>query len=324
MRRLALELDLRVSFLILQSRQAPELWRELLDRAWEARNEGAAIYPQVANRPFGILLGLTNRHPFSRRPTFVELSAQHADLDDLVRELAKPEVRAQILSEADSVDTGERFQTLGQVPANVPSMVYPLGDDVDYEPTAEMSLAGRAEALGVSPVELFYDLMLERGGLTMFVVPFFGYTHGSHDAIHDMLTHPASVVGLSDGGAHLATICDASMPTYQLSHWVKGRTRGPRIALEAAVKMQTADTAEVYGLHDRGTLESGKKADLNVIDLDALRLEMPRAARDLPAGGMRLLQDAVGYVATIVSGVVTRRDDIDTGARPGRLVRGAR
>ena len=166
--------------------------------------------------------------------------------------------------------------------------------------------------------------MLERGGQAMFVVPFFNYAGGDHDAIYEMLTHPASVPGLGDGGAHLATICDASMPTYQLSHWVRGRTRGPKLSLEAAVKMQTHDTAELYGLGDRGTLEAGKKADLNLIDLERLDLEPPRAVRDLPGGGTRLLQDAVGYAATIVSGVVTRRGDRDTGARPGRLVRGAR
>jgi len=166
--------------------------------------------------------------------------------------------------------------------------------------------------------------MLDAGGKRMFVLPFFNYAQGNHDATYAMLTHPASVPGLGDGGAHLATICDASMPTYQLSHWVKGRTRGPRLSLEAAVKMQTHDTAALYGLGDRGTLEAGKKADLNVIDLDALKLLQPRVEHDLPAGGARLLQGAEGYRYTIVGGVVTRQDDTDTGARPGRLVRGAR
>ncbi len=166
--------------------------------------------------------------------------------------------------------------------------------------------------------------MLGFDGRAMFLVPFFGYCGGDHEAILEMLRHPASVPGLGDGGAHLATICDASMPTYQLSHWVAGRTRGARLSLEEAVRMQTRDTAELFGLGDRGVLEVGKRADLNVIDLDRLRLLMPRAVADLPAGGTRLVQDAEGYVATIVGGVVTRRHDADTGARPGRLVRGAR
>ncbi len=324
MRRLSAEFGLPVSFLILQVQSAPDLWRELLDGAWDARRDGAVVVPQVANRPFGMLLGLTNRHPFVMRPTFAELVGRHDSSDALVAELSKPDVRARILAEGDTAATDDRFATMGMIAGALPHLVFPLDDDVDYEPTADASLAARAEALGVAPLELFYDLMLERDGQAMFVVPFFNYCGGSHDAIYEMLTHPASVPGLGDGGAHLATICDASMPTYQLSHWVRGRTRGPRLSLEAAVKMQTYDTAELYGLGDRGTLEAGKKADVNVIDLDRLRLELPRAVRDLPAGGTRLLQDAEGYVATIVSGVVTRRDDRDTGERPGRLLRGAR
>jgi N-acyl-D-aspartate/D-glutamate deacylase len=138
-----------------------------------------------------------------------------------------------------------------------------------------------------------------------------------------MLNHPATVLGLGDGGAHLATICDASMPTYQLSHWVKDRKRGLKLSLERAVQMQTRDTAEHYGLTDRGTLEVGKRGDINVIDFDRLSLLPPRLVQDLPASGSRILQGAVGYVATIVGGVVVRSDDQDTGARPGRLVRGA-
>ena len=139
-----------------------------------------------------------------------------------------------------------------------------------------------------------------------------------------MLEHPTTVLGLGDGGAHLGTICDASMPTYQLSHWVKGRKRGPKLSLERAVKMQTHDTAALYGLSDRGTLEVGKRADVNVIDLERLSLRPPKLIHDLPANGSRLLQEAVGYVATIVDGVVVRKDDRDTGARPGRLIRGGR
>jgi N-acyl-D-aspartate/D-glutamate deacylase len=138
-----------------------------------------------------------------------------------------------------------------------------------------------------------------------------------------MLNHPAAVLGLGDGGAHLATICDASMPTYQLSHWVKGRKLGPKLPLERAVQMQTKETAALYGLSDRGTLEVGKRGDVNVIDLDRLALLPPRRVQDLPANGARLLQGAIGYKATIVGGVVVRRDDRDTGERPGRLVRGA-
>jgi N-acyl-D-aspartate/D-glutamate deacylase len=199
-----------------------------------------------------------------------------------------------------------------------------LLEDLDYEPTAENSMDGLAKARGTTPVDLFYDLMLEDDGGRMFLVPFFNYAGGDHEAIREMLEHPATVLGLGDGGAHLATICDASMPTYQLCHWVKGRKRGPKLTLERAVQMQTKETAELYGLDDRGTLEVGKRADLNVIDMDQLALLPPRRVEDLPANGSRLLQGATGYRATVVGGVVVRKDDRDTGARPGRLVRGAR
>ncbi len=324
MRRLSAQFGLPVSFLQLQSMQAPDLWKELLDAAWEARADGAVIVAQVANRPFGMLLGLTNRHPFTARASYVAAKERAGSLDALVAELAKPEVKAAILSEEDTVATGGAYDTMGQLPVTLAFMCFPLEDDLDYEPTADKSVAARAEAAGVSPEEYVYDTMLDADGKRMFVLPFFNYAKGDHDAVYEMLTHPASVPGLGDGGAHLATICDASMPTYQLSHWVKGRTRGPRLSLEAAVKMQTHDTAELYGLGDRGTLEAGKRADLNVIDLDALKLLQPRVEHDLPAGGARLLQGAEGYRYTIVGGVVTRKDDADTGARPGRLVRGAR
>lgn len=166
--------------------------------------------------------------------------------------------------------------------------------------------------------------MLEDGAGSMLMLPFFNYADGNHDAIYEMLTHPAGVLGLSDGGAHCNLICDASYPTYLLTHWTRDRHRGRRLGLEYAVRKQCRDTAALFGLTDRGTVEVGKKADLNVIDFEALRLLPARMAYDLPAGGSRLMQGASGYDATIVSGTVTRRFGRDTGARPGRLVRGAR
>ncbi len=324
MRRLSAELGLPVSFLVLQSMMVPDLWRELMDACVAAEADGAVLRPQVANRPFGMLLGLRTRHPFLKRATYQRLLRETSTFSELVARLADPEVRAAILAEDDTVDTGEPFETMGLIAAALPHMVFPVDEDPDYEPEASASLAALAEAQGVGPLEVFYDRMLDFDGEALFLVPFFNYAGGNQDVVHEMLTHPSALVGLGDGGAHLATICDASMPTYQLSHWVKGRTRGPRLELEQAVKMQTHDTASFYGFTDRGTIEVGKKADLNVIDLDRLRLLMPRSVADLPTGASRLLQDAEGYDATIVSGVVVRRDDTDTGARPGRLVRGTR
>ncbi len=324
MQRLSVEFGLPVSFLLLQSAAAPDLWREILDRCTAAKERGAELVAQVANRPFGMLLGLTSRHPFVKRATFARLLAETTSFDALVAELRKPETRSVILAEADTVETGDKFEGIGLLVAYRPEMVFPLAEQPDYEPSPAESIKARAEADGVPPLDLFYDLMLAFDGKALFVVPFFNFSHGTHDDIYEMLIHPASVPGLADGGAHLATICDASMPTYQISHWVKRRTKGAKLSLEAAVRMHTLDTATLYGLGDRGTLTVGKKADLNVIDLERLDLLMPHAISDLPAGGTRLTQDAVGYVATVVSGVITRRNDADTGARPGRLVRGAR
>ncbi len=169
-----------------------------------------------------------------------------------------------------------------------------------------------------------YDLMLEGDATAMLMLPLFNYADGNHDAIREMMLHPAGVLGLSDGGAHCGMICDASYPTFLLTHWARDRRRGAKLSLEYVIRKQSRDTAHLFGLTDRGTIEPGKKADINVIDLNALTLHPAAMAYDLPAGGRRILQGASGYAATIVSGTVTRRKDVDTGARPGRLVRGAR
>jgi N-acyl-D-aspartate/D-glutamate deacylase len=158
----------------------------------------------------------------------------------------------------------------------------------------------------------------------MLMLPFYNYFYGNHDAIREMLTHPAGVSGLSDGGAHCGMICDASYPTFLLTHWARDRHRGDKLPLEFVVRKQSHDTAQLFGLSDRGVIELGKKADLNVIDMNTLTLHPARMAYDLPAGGNRLVQGASGYTATIVDGVVTRREGVDTGARPGKLIRGAR
>src|SRR6185295_8614164 len=202
--------------------------------------------------------------------------------------------------------------------------IYALGDPPDYEPTPDRAVEKIAADRGEDPLATLYDLMLESDATAMLMLPFYNYFYGNHDAIRDMLTHPAGVSGLSDGGAHCRMICDASYPTFLLTHWARDRSRGPKLPLEFVVKKQTSDTAALFGLGDRGVVAPGKKADLNVVDLDGLVLERPRPSWDLPAGGFRLLQDARGYAATVVSGAVTRRHGEDTGARPGRLVRGAR
>jgi N-acyl-D-aspartate/D-glutamate deacylase len=202
--------------------------------------------------------------------------------------------------------------------------IFPLGNPVNYEPTADQSIAAQASRDGVDPEARIYDLMLEDEGKAMLLMPTLNYARGNHDALYQMLSHPDSILGLADGGAHCGLICDASTPTYMLTHWVRDRSRGPRLTLERAIRKQTSETADLYGLRDRGVIAAGRRADLNVIDFDALHLPPPYVVRDLPAGGQRMMQDAKGYVATVVNGTITRRNDEDTGERPGRLVLGAR
>ncbi|GAA2731316.1 N-acyl-D-amino-acid deacylase family protein [Actinocorallia aurantiaca] len=325
MKRLSAETGLPVSFSLLQIDAAPELWKEMLEQSKAAHAEGIQLYPQVAGRPFGMIVGFTGRHAFTLRPTYEELAARLAR-EELLAELARPEVRAKILAEADrDPRPGDMSDMIALGQQFLTDRIYPLGGPVpDYEPAPDRSVAALAAAEGVDPMAKLYDLMLEDDGRAMLMVPIFGYSDNDHEALREMLLHPAAVIGLADGGAHVAMVCDASMPTYLLTHWARDRRRGETLPLEYLIRKQTRDTAHLYGLTDRGEVAEGKKADLNVIDFDTLFLDVPRMAHDLPAGGGRLLQDARGYAATVVSGVITRRNDKDTGARPGRLVRGAR
>jgi N-acyl-D-aspartate/D-glutamate deacylase len=325
MRRLSLELGIPVSPVLAQIPTNPTLYREVLDQCLAARADGALVVPQVSARSQGLYVGLGTSHAFMRRPTFRRLEdATGGDLDALVAELRRPEVRAAILAEDDLPPEGRLYEGIADFAQRATAILFPVDDRVDQEPTPERSVAARAAAAGVDPLELSYDLLLERDGRALLMATINNYEGMGLDGVHDMLTHPASVVGLSDAGAHCGMLVDASIPTILLTHWVRDRTRGPRITLEAAVRMQTLETSQLYGLGDRGTLEAGKRADLNVVDLDRLRLLPPEVVHDLPAGGRRLVQGAEGYHATVVAGTFTRRHDADTGARPGRLVRGAR
>jgi N-acyl-D-aspartate/D-glutamate deacylase len=322
--KLSDDLGLPVSFTLLQIDAAPDAWRGLMDESLRAYDAGAQVVPQVAARPFGMLLGFPTRHGFTGRPTYRALAARLSP-DELLAELANPAVRAQILAEDDvAPDPTVLFDSFFQLVQGSLDRLYALGDPPVYEPTPERTIAAMADAAGVAPLDMLYDVMLEHDGQHLLMLPFFNYAERNHDAIREMLLHPGGVSGLSDGGAHCGLICDASIPTFMLTHWARDRVRGDTLPLEYLVKKQTSDTAALYGLGDRGALAPGMKADVNVIDFDGLTLRMPRVARDLPAGGARLLQEADGYVATMVSGEITRRHGVDTGARPGRLLRGAR
>ena len=312
MRRLAEETARPVSYGFVQHDLAPDDWKRLLDLAGDAFDRGVPLRPQVTGRPIGLLMGLQTFHPLSTRPTFMALA--RLPLGEMVERLRDPAVRRQALAEEPTV----------QMPAYISlgfDRIFELGDPPDYEPEADRSVAARAERDGIDPAELFYDLLLHRDGRELLMRPLLGYSDFTLEPLREMLLHPATALGIGDGGAHVRAICDASTPTFMLTHWVRDRWRGPRIPIETVIRKMTSDNAELYGMNDRGVLEEGRRADINVIDLDGLRLEPPEFVRDLPGGAGRLVQGARGYAATIVAGRTTRRHDADTGARPGRLVR---
>jgi N-acyl-D-aspartate/D-glutamate deacylase len=318
MRRLSSAIGRPVTFALLQVSSAPELWRELLATSLAAADEGAELWPQVGARATGLLSGhFTSLCLFDVIPAYRALKARDLAPDELVRALRDPEVRRSIVSWDPADGAEERLN-------DAFGMAFVLGVPPDYEPGPERSVAHIAATTGRDPRDVAYDAMLEDDGQALLYIPILNYASGSLEPAHEMLLHPRSAAGLADGGAHCGVICDASQPTFMLTHWTRDRTRGALLPLELAVKKQTHDTARLYGLGDRGTLETGKVADVNVIDYEHLQLGSPKVVADLPAGGRRLVQDATGYRATIKSGVTTFDDGEDTGMRPGVLLRGAR
>jgi N-acyl-D-aspartate/D-glutamate deacylase len=319
MRRLSAAISRPVSFALLQVDEDPELWRKQLAASLDACAEGAQLFPQVGGRATGLLTGhFATFCLFSEIPAYVELRKRHLPASEFAAALADPEVRRSIVSWTPP------SPAVAEAMEKAYGRTYVLGDPPDYEPGPERSLAGLAASGGVSPLEVAYDEMARDGGTGLLYLPILNYSNGDLDHVYDMLQHPQGLLGLSDGGAHTGTICDGSMPTFMLTHWTRDRSRGETLPLEYVVKKQTYDTARLYGLSDRGTVEPGALADFNLIDYDALTLGVPFVAHDLPAGGRRLLQRATGYAATIKEGVVTFEDGEPTGELPGRLLRGAR
>jgi N-acyl-D-aspartate/D-glutamate deacylase len=301
-----------LSVSLAQSHERPDAWRGLLGQVERASADGLPIRAQVAPRPVGLLLGLQSSfHPFSGNPVFGEVAGR--PLDEQVRALRDPAFRSRLLQSAQADGRGRRLID--------PSRMFPLGDVPDYEPSPETSVQCLAEARGVDPSELTIDLLVENDGRAFLLVPFLNYADGNLDACGEMLSHPDTLFGLGDGGAHVGIISDASFPTWFLSHWARDRSHG-RMPVGRVVERLTSNNARAVGLRDRGVVATGMKADLNVIDFDHVCCQPPEMAYDLPAGGKRLLQRARGYTATVVSGQVTYRDGVPTGALPGRLVRG--
>ena len=306
-----------LSFSLVQHPRAPTQWKRLLDRVSLATAEGLPMKVQVCGRPVGILFGLElTLNPFSHHPSYREIA--RLPLASRVASLRDPAFRARLLSESTTAVQG----FAAHMPRNWPTM-FLMEDPPDYEQPPDRSLAALAGKRGLSPEEVALEHLLSRDGRGMLYLPFLNYAEGCLDPSYAMMNHPDTVPGLSDGGAHVGTICDGSFPTSNLTHWTRDRTRGPRLSLEQVVRMQTRDTAEAVGLLDRGLLATGYRADLNVIDYDRLQVAAPEVAYDLPAGGRRLIQRATGYLATIVSGEVTYRDGVPTSALPGRVIRGA-
>jgi N-acyl-D-aspartate/D-glutamate deacylase len=319
MRRLVEKSGRPLSFSLLEGALGPlsYRWAEILDWVAAANGEGLPMKGQVLGRAIGLVFGheLT-LNPFYSVESYRALS--HLPFDERIAQLRRPEVRARVLGEP--IDSNPS-NVLGRMVRDFAGM-FLLGDPPDYEPASETSIAAEARRRGVSPESLAYDLLLERDGRNLLYYAIANYAHGSLDSCLAMMQHPGSVLGLGDGGAHCGTICDGSAPTFMLTHWARDRRRGERLTLPWIVSALSRNTARAVGLLDRGLIASGFKADLNVIDIDRLRLHPPEVTYDLPTGGRRLVQRAEGYAATIVSGAIVYRDGKPTGALPGRLVRG--
>jgi N-acyl-D-aspartate/D-glutamate deacylase len=314
LRRLVQHAGRPMAITILQRDNRPEEWREITGWIAEANRSGLPMLGQVLTRPTGIILGFEiSQNPFLGRPSYDAI----ADLpfEQKIAELRKPERRAAILSE-ETVDASLRRRVRRW------DRMFPMSDPPNYEPPPEDSIAAMAARTGRDPAEFAYDLLLENNGKTLLYRPLSNYSYGNLDTVHDMLSHDATIVGLGDGGAHVGILSDASALSTMLTHWTRDR-QGRRFSLPWAVKRISSDSAQAIGLHDRGVVKAGYKADLNVIDYERLQVRAPQVVYDLPAGGRRLIQRADGYEATIVSGVVVSRNGEATGALPGRLVRGA-
>jgi N-acyl-D-aspartate/D-glutamate deacylase len=313
-----------LSISTMQRDHAPDQWRRILARTERAVASGLDVRCQVGARGIGVLLGLeATFHPFMGFPSYKAIAS--LPLAERVARMRNRELRARILSEKSEKLAGDGTPIPPLADfflANLEMLsmrLYPMGEKPIYEPKMDTCLAAEAMRAGAPVLERMYDALLEDEGKALIYFPIYNYTGLNLDAVREMLLHPRALMGLGDAGAHVGTVCDASMPTFLLTHWARDRAEG--IPLERVVSMQCRDTARFIGLRDRGTIEPGMRADLNVVDMARLSLSRPAIQRDLPAGGRRLMQRAEGYVATLVAGELIAEHGALTGARPGRLVR---
>ena len=310
------------TFTLAQNFDRPDQWRNVLRIVERANASGVTMRPQVATRPIGFVTSLKSYHMFQRRKTFLQLAT--LPFGELLAEMRKPEVKAAILADEDvpPEQAGAMANLYGLLGMAAGGM-FPITMPIDYEPEASKNIGALAAAASREVADYMYDFLTEADGTQFAILLGANYIDGNFDVIREMLTHSDTVIGLSDAGAHVNLIFDAVAPTYQITHWVRDRTRGEKLPIELIVAKQTGANARLFGLADRGTLAIGKRADLNLFDLPRLGLGQLEVRRDLPAGGSRILQSAEGYLSTFVAGVKTRENDEDTGARPGRLIRGA-
>jgi N-acyl-D-aspartate/D-glutamate deacylase len=312
-RQLAKRSGLPLTMTLLQKESRPDEWRDLLGRITQANADGLKITAQIRGRPTSVLLGFElSLNPFSACPSWREV--QNLDFDTRMAKLRDPALRARLVSEpcGDSQQQ-RRFQQWDRI--------FPFGDPPQYEPDPETSLAAQSSRLGLAPAELAYDLMLEDSGRGILYRPTTNYAAGDLAVVHEMLAHPHTLIGLGDGGAHVGVMCDATDMVHTISYWTRDRTRGPKHELEEMVRRLTSANAVAIGLSDRGRIETGLRADINIVDYNALALPSPKIHYDLPARGKRLLQQAKGIEATLVAGQPVWRDGQATGALPGRLLR---
>ncbi len=320
--------NLPVAFALVQTDQTPETWRRLLAHLDETHAQGVPLYGSISGRATSMVLGFEGSlHPFVLNPLWQQIAP--LPWEQKLAKLREPEVRAaltqmKVIEMAAQVNQEAAFFLRGM--ARLFVLTANAQGSVDYEPLLGDSVVARAKATGANPLEVAYDAMLgnegRNDGKGLLYFPIFNYSYGDLSQLHTQLLHPRTMMSLADGGAHVGYVCDVSMPTFMLTHWARDRTRGPKLPLEMLVKKQTRDTAEVYGLHDRGLIAPGMKADLNIINFDALTLDMPHFVYDLPAGGRRLTQTAKGYLATLVAGQAIMESGAPTGAMPGQVVRG--
>jgi N-acyl-D-aspartate/D-glutamate deacylase len=323
--RMAASAGKPMSVSTMQRDHASKQWELIFERAERAVRNGLDVHCQVAPRAIGVMLGLTATfNPFMGFPTYKTIS--RLPLSERVVRMREPAIRSAILGEkSDKVaGDGSPLPPLADFFLSnldlIAMRLFRLGESPNYAPNIMTSLAGEAVRSGQSILAVMYDALLEQDGQSLLYFPLYNFTEMNLDVVRRMLSHPLALPGLGDAGAHVGTICDASFPTFLLSHWGRDPADGG-LSLEKVVKMQAHDTARFIGLRDRGTIMPGQRADLNILEIDKLRLLHPRMRRDLPAGGQRLMQQAEGYIATLVRGTIVAQNGQLTGQTPGRLVR---